>query len=152
MGPTIDPLRLLGFDRWANRTLLERIPARETEALRLWDHVLGAQELWRRRVEGGASGGTDLWPAFAPEERAERQTALQDAWRELLWRFAESNPAIGYRTSEGERYETSFLDLFAHVMHHGTHHRGQIVACLRRAGIEPPWLDYVAFVRQSPGL
>ena len=56
---------------------------------------------------------------------------------------------IAYRNSAGHAYENSAADIVIHTGMHGEHHRGQIARLLRAAGREPPYTDYIQYVRHE---
>lgn len=155
---------LFAYDLWANRALAaalgEASPggvASESpevrEAARLFAHLTRASEVWLGRVEGTGAAGLPVWPSdgdvAASLARAERAAA---GWRAHLRAVGDRGlgQAIAYRNTRGERFETERAGIIAHVVNHGTHHRGQAVHLLREAGLEPPVLDVIAYLR-GPG-
>lgn len=155
---------LFAYDLWADRALADALggalypagtPPFDTapveEAARLFAHLTRASEVWLGRVEGTEAAGLPVWPSDpdvpASLARAERAAA---GWRALFHETDDLGRTVAYATSRGERFGTALSEIAAHVVNHGTHHRGQAVRLLREAGLEPPVLDLIAYVRE-PG-
>lgn len=165
--PAASPLHehfafLLGFDVWANAAAAHALtdafhdeppghPLRE--AVRLFVHVTRSSALWLGRVQQTDDARLDIWPEQVDRallaEGAGRAPQTAAAWRALL----EATPAadlrrpVVYHNLSGTRYETPLAEIVAHVVNHGSHHRGQIARRLREAGIAPPVLDLIAYAR-----
>jgi uncharacterized damage-inducible protein DinB len=56
---------------------------------------------------------------------------------------------IAYKNTRGESFENSVRDILFHINNHSTHHRAQIAARIREAGITPPTSDYIFYRRKS---
>src|SRR5712691_8906924 len=98
-------LRLIAHMRWANQLLsdaLQRDPAPDTDARRLFAHVLGAEHLWYARIRGGAPRHA-VWPTLTPEECAALMNENATAFEQLL--TAEDDVSLGrvvhYRNTGG---------------------------------------------------
>lgn len=147
--------RRLRYEGWAQATLLGHLEAATNApdaAWRVLDHVVGTGENWLARLEGRAPE-LAIWPALAPAERG-RWTG------ELARRWERFHAAVGpdgwletatYRNSSGVEYTTTRLDVLQHVLLHAHYHRGQVALLLRQAGIDPPWVDPIAWTRLPPG-
>ncbi len=53
--------------------------------------------------------------------------------------FVIENPYVG-------KLETSILELVQHVVNHGTYHRGNITAMIRRLGHSSTMMDFVLYL------
>jgi uncharacterized damage-inducible protein DinB len=145
--------RQLQHAAWANAEHLNALAALDDPPPRTvqWiAHVLAAEELWQERLLLSGRAVT-VWPPLTiPECRAlAERTASR--WRELL-RDIDSDrldTPIAYTNTKGERFHSTAHDILLHVALHGAHHRGQIIAALRAAGVEPPYTDYIHAVRQG---
>lgn len=143
--------RLLIFNDWANREVLRAIgPAGEPEgAVRLLAHLVAAEWLWLRRL--GREGRTlPVWPELTAAEIARELTPLRHEWT----RFLDAGDArlletISYTNSKGEPWASAVPDVLTHVVSHGAHHRGQIVALFRPAGMTPPYVDFIEASRRG---
>jgi uncharacterized damage-inducible protein DinB len=142
--------RLLEHAAWADvETLaaLERASHNEP-ARKLLAHVVATEFLWLDRLQG-TSQRHPVWPDWSLEEIGTRQAELPGAWRAFLGDCGAAGllREVSYVNSRGERWSSTVHDVVAHVALHGAHHRGQIAAELRRAGLEPPYVDFVHAAR-----
>ena len=48
---------------------------------------------------------------------------------------------------KGERWTYRLAEILAHVVNHGTYHRGQLAHLLRDSGMAAPSTDYLIFVQ-----
>lgn len=145
--------RQLAHAAWANATLIDALavlPDPPPKALRWMAHILAAEEVWLERIaQSGRS--VRIWPDLTLDECRRLASSTASRWQELLRiltpeRLAERTI---YRNSKGEPWENAIHDILLHVVIHGAHHRGQIVAEIRATGAEPPYLDYIHAVRQG---
>jgi uncharacterized damage-inducible protein DinB len=148
----MDFQNLPDYLRWANRRMLESMttaPSLEPRAWEIATHVLEAESLWIERLHGRISAAHS-WPAArsAAELSAfiERNAA---AYADYISRLGDANPDITYTNSKGETFTNSARDMLAHVFSHGSYHRGQIAALVKRAGGTPVLTDYIFFVREQ---
>ena len=152
---------LFRFDAWANRAVAAALasdaargsgvdPVRVGEAARLFAHLTRAAEVWLGRVEGTEAAGLPIWPddtdVTASAARGARAAA---GWQARLRAASDAGLGRGvrYTNSRGERFETALAEIAAHVVTHGSHHRGQVARLLREAGLAPPALDLIAYAR-----
>ncbi len=59
------------------------------------------------------------------------------------------NTKIIYQNSKGKKIVNSVHEILFHIANHLTHHKGQIIADLRKNGIEPIITDYIYFKREK---
>ena len=143
--------QLFAHLRWADdRALesLEAIPAPDREALTVFAHVLGAEEVWLARLEQREAAAA-VWPDVDLDGCRTLARAVHDRLRRYL---AELEPRqldrlVPYRNSAGVAFESRVADILIHIAMHGAYHRGQVAAAVRRAGAAPLYTDYIAFVR-----
>jgi uncharacterized damage-inducible protein DinB len=143
--------RMLRAMAWADAQVLDSLracPAAWGEALPLFAHVLGAEHLWMARLESRAPSQPG-WPSLSLEEcaalaaeNAVRYSAYIDQQSEL-----DLARVISYRTSQGEPFDSTVLDILTHVVIHGAYHRGQIAKVIGRAGGRSVNTDYIIFAR-----
>jgi uncharacterized damage-inducible protein DinB len=138
---------------WADRRVLERL--RETPSaagLRLFAHVLAAERVWLRRIQGSDTSAMEIWPALPLEECATLAGQNRFEYARYLPALtgAELLRVVGYRNSQGAGFHTPVGEILTHVAMHGGYHRGQIALALRSDGAEPVNTDYITFVR-DPG-
>lgn len=141
------------YDLWANHRVIdaiEELPEGDAraEGFRLTSHLLRASTRWLERIldeEATSIDRVDDAPALR-----ERARANADAWAALLEaRTAADFPKdVTYRSMDGTEHHTELRAILAHVINHGTHHRGQVVRHIRLAGIAPPETGLIAFDRE----
>ena len=155
--------KLLRYDRWANREVLEALRAASagsdahTEAaseevleefLRRLAHILGAEWLWlaRLNVSGEAAG---VWPELTLDQCARQIEGLGSVWEGYLRELAEAglSQTITYTNSKGEPWQSRIDDVLTHVVMHSAYNRGQIALEMRAAGLNPAYTDFIHAVR-----
>lgn len=121
------------------------------EATRLFAHLAGAAALWLARIDGTASP-LAVWPEDLLPDAA--MAHLARAHADFAARLAPSPGLdvrlarrVAYVNTKGEAFENTVADIVAHVVQHAAYHRGQIARALRAADVEPPYTDYIQFVR-----
>jgi len=145
--------RLFDHLDWAHQAVLDslgRMPEPPAEALRLLTHLLAAERIWLARIRGDG-GPPAVWPeALRLDECARWQAENAAGYRALLASLDDAGLAapVAYRTSRGEPFETRLEDILLHVALHGSHHRGQIAALVKRAGGAPAVTDFIVFARR----
>ena len=138
--------RRFRYHAWATSALAASADGVPT-GLRPLGHALTADHVWLLRLRGEPTGGVALWPDL--DGAACRALARRNAgaYAALLDGPTDLDGVASYRTSGGAAHETPVRDVLDHVLLHGAHHRGQANAALRAAGVEPPWVDLVRWVR-----
>lgn len=146
---------LFHFDTWANLKLLalleeEQVLNRHQKIRSLFNHILGAQDLWYRRVIGGNLEEIEVWPGYPVKQLRSILGANHEHWMELLEESEDSLArVISYENSSGISYDTRLSDIMHHVIIHGQHHRAQIASLLRENKIVPPATDYIFYIRET---
>ena len=146
-----DALQLLEYDRWANTRIGEAI-AGLAPAEKLYAHIVGASELWFERVAGGDYKKLAVWPEGWPlAESRRRFEAVAQRWRAHLERADAHELArrVEFTNSAGEACADRLDDIVRHLVHHGSHHRGQLASQLRAAGRKPETLDFIVWRRKQ---
>lgn len=142
--------RRFRYHTWAMRTQGEAlVQTPDPAALRLFAHTLVADRVWLLRLRGESTEAVVLWPDLDAAGSVALAHRNADAYAAYLGRLTEADlvATATYRTSKGAAHETAVADVLDHVLLHAAHHRGQINAALRAAGAEPPWVDFIAWVR-----
>ena len=148
--------KLGAFNVWANATLLQRLDESVAAghelppvALRLFSHVLNAQQIWISRLAGVPSP-VKVWQ----EHDLAGLHRLHEQSSEPLHELMSTTDAttltrvITYTNSLGEGYDSYVRDILTHVVVHASYHRGQIATRLREAGLEPVNTDFITYCRQ----
>lgn len=144
--------RLLAHLAWADDRAHSAIaaasPTQGAEAMALYGHILAAEHVWLRRLEGRPLEMA-VWPTLSLPEA--RTLALANREGLSAWLAARPPEAlrelVRYVTTTGEAFATPAEDILLHVCLHGAYHRGQVSLLLRRAGAVPAATDYIAFLR-----
>jgi uncharacterized damage-inducible protein DinB len=145
--------RLLAFDHWANMASLDAVtPVADTVpvALARLNHILGATCVWLARVTATPMP-FGVNPTFAANElRAELEHA-HDGWLRFLATQTDADVPriIHYANLKGQPFSSPLGDILTHLPLHGQHHRGQINADLRAAGVAPPLIDFIHAARSG---
>jgi uncharacterized damage-inducible protein DinB len=146
---------LVGYTRWADRTLLapcaELTPAQYTLELggsfptlqATIAHLAGSTRLWSLRLGGLPYGGLPPSADIADVDTA--LTRLGEAY-EIFEAVAPEWEAkrfdtFTYRNLAGVEMTRPRWQIFRHIVNHGTYHRGQIANMLRQLGMKPPSTD-----------
>lgn len=143
--------RLFTFDHWANMTSLGAVAPvadRTPRSLAWLNHILGAKRVWLARVTASPMP-FGINPTFTPEQLAEQFVLANDGWQAFLdtQAGADLDRVIQYTNLKGDPFESPLVDILAHLPIHGQHHRGQVNADLRAAGVTPPAIDYIHAAR-----
>lgn len=148
--PATDILtRMYAHMAWADqRTLLalQQNPDSPSQALELFSHVLTAEHIWLRRLEGAPSSYAVFQP-LGLEECAQLAKDSAAGFARVLATDSRDRP-VSYRTSAGVPHTTPVDDILIHVSHHGMYHRGQVALLIRAAGGVPLSSDYIAYFRE----
>lgn len=136
---------------WANQRILETLQNVEIEnqQLRLFSHILNAEQVWITRLKGMDSSQMPIWSDGDIDVCAKLIKQNEENFTTFLAELVETNldNLITYKNSKGEEFKTSIRDILTHVALHGQYHRGQINLRLRAEGIEPVGTDYILFAR-----
>lgn len=142
--------RLLDHLAWADARTLESLRAMHAspiDALRLFGHVLAAEQVWISRIAGRAPN-VPVWPSLQLDECAALAARNHAA-------FAQHGTAppealareVRYRNTRGEEFVNTVEDILLHVALHGSYHRGQVARIVRGEGGAPLPTDYIVFIR-----
>ncbi|HVX38675.1 MAG TPA: DinB family protein [Gemmatimonadaceae bacterium] len=141
--------RLVAHMRWADAIVADallRADAPEPNSVRLFAHVAAAEHLWYARIHG-ETPGFPVWPTLTVAEARDVAAREADHFAALVSTPDELSRMIQYRNSKGQEFENRVDDIVTHVAMHGSYHRGQIARHLRLAGMEPPYTDFIQFIR-----
>lgn len=146
--------RLLEHLAWADARTLESLRtmhASPLDALRLFGHVLAAEQVWICRIDGRAPN-VPVWPSLEIDECAALAARNQSGFGKHIDASAEALAReVRYRNTKGEEFVNTVEDILLHVALHGSYHRGQVAKIVRGEGGVPQSTDYIVFLR-APGL
>lgn len=139
---------LFGYDRWANERWIAFARRRKWSAGNaVIEHIVRASEVWLARIY--REEPSDVSTSTLEMRLAACHVRWIDTLRELG-----CAKVIRYTNSLGERYESCVGDIAAHVVNHGTYHRGQLRERAGADGLEDfPETDLILFLREftAPG-
>ena len=143
-------LNLLTYDRWANRecfAVLRASPSELSECWQLLAHTVAVHGLFLDRIHHDRP--PTVWPEIARAEIAIDLDAAYGAWCRLFRCRPHHNcrAHVHYTNSKGERWANTVDDTAIHVVVHSAYHRGQIALLLGRAGLKPPYTDFIHWSR-----
>ncbi len=144
--------RLYQHMLWADAQILECLRSTpEPRSLRLFAHLLAAEQVWLARLREQDSSALPIWPELPLAECAALAEQNRAEYALYLDRLPEAALAstVTYRNSKGVELTTSVLDILTHVALHGSYHRGQIASAVRASGTEPVNTDFITFVREE---
>lgn len=117
-------------------------------------HTVDAEHLWLQRIVDGVSASE------RPLENRHNTRAEFLGWYEqvqarkkaLLVGLTEDRlrASVSYRNLSGKTFTQPLYELLQHVALHAAYHRGQVAACLRALGKQPPSTDYIDWSRENP--
>jgi uncharacterized damage-inducible protein DinB len=137
--------RLFAFDHWATQaslTAVTPVADRVPRSVAWLNHILGAKRIWLARVTG-VPAPFGLNPTFNVTELSGEFAIARDRWAHFLASLVDVDLTRVVRHSRSKGASYPLADILAHVPVHGQHHRGQVNADLRAAGIAPPRIDYI---------
>jgi len=145
--------RLLHYNQWANREVLQalrQVPTPPAPALRLLNHIAGAELLWMARINNQPAP-ISVWPELSLQECERHLRDSAEAWKRLVDSSSEEAllRKIEYLNSKGEPWSSRIEDIVFHLTMHSAYHRGQIALEMRKAGFTPAYTDFIHAVRQG---
>jgi len=120
----------------------QNVPERSVELL---SHILNAHRVWNQRVLNQPVTGA-VWDVQSPENHSAINKENLDASLRILDN-RNMDEILNYTTLQGTPFSNTIRDILFHIINHSTHHRAQIAASLRAAGITPLPTDYILYKR-----
>jgi uncharacterized damage-inducible protein DinB len=141
---------LFNYDRHVNLQMAALINAADNKdkPAELMAHLLNAQQIWLSRCMGTSSSNYQLWPIWPSGTFNDIIADNHSEWIYFLGTDIDPQRIVVYKNFKGEEFSSKLIDILAHVINHGTHHRAQIGILLKQTEtIELPSTDYVHYVR-----
>jgi uncharacterized damage-inducible protein DinB len=117
-------------------------------------HIMGAEWIWLERWRGRSpSRLPEGWGLFGLPGLRRQWSEVE---RDLLAFVDHLSPedlgkTVEYRNVRGNRFAYPLEQMLAHVVNHGTYHRGQVASVLRRLGAQPRATDYLRYFDSLAG-
>ena len=136
---------------WADQESLAALrdyPSSQSDALPLFAHVLGAEELWLARLESRQPACIG-WPTLSLADCETLAAQNARGYESYIEKLTDSDltSQLGYRNIKGDEFTNSVLDILTHVVIHGAYHCGQSRRIIGRAGGQTPITELIAYVR-----
>jgi uncharacterized damage-inducible protein DinB len=153
------------YNYWANKRLLARAetltPAQLNEkAPTMWAsilgtmaHVLGAEWVWRQRIQEGISPAAlldrdqfstlDLLYQRWAEEEATMRTYLAGL------NDADLERVVEYQNTVGKPFSRPLWQILTHVVNHGTQHRSEVALSLTNFDCSPGDMDITVYLAEQ---
>ena len=115
-------------------------------------HVLFAEWLWRKRMQGDSPTKwivPEDFPTF--ESLRTRWLAEEEELMSFVQTLTDEQLAgtFEYKTTKGVPYENVTWQVLMHVINHGTQHRSEAAAMLTTLGHSPGDIDLILFLRNK---
>jgi len=165
-GRLADFQRFADYNAWANARLYDAVATLSPEAQRAeWpadffqsilgtlNHLLVADRIWLDRFQHLPPVHGRLDERVHDDLDALRAARVAEDAR--IRRFvdglaeADLDAALAYKTSRGSPQSNPLGALLGHFFNHQTHHRGQVHALIHEAGVAPPPLDLIYYMRET---
>ena len=112
----------------------------------LFCHVLNAHQIWNARICGESQRG--VWDTYPLSECTHQENSNYYKTHEILSGYS-LKELINYTDSKGNNHQNTVRDILFQVVNHTTHHRAQIIAEFKSAGLQPFPSDYILYVRKN---
>lgn len=163
-----DYFRTLGqYNGWANRRLYDACAALPDVEYRksrqaffgslhgTLNHIMVGDRIWLGRIEGKPWGVKSLDQVLYDDMAGLRAAREGDdeRIRSIVARLSDADlgKVVSYRTVSSPQTEmaTPLHLVLGHMFNHQTHHRGQAHCLLSQAGVSPPPLDLIFYLRDE---
>ncbi len=157
--------RMARYNRWANRRIYAAcamLSADDYHAPRpsffgslhaTLNHILVGDSIWLGRFSGNVPAHLTRLDMILHEDLASLQAARTAKDEEIL-AFCDGlddatlHATFTYANMAGKQFTDPLFPPLMHFFNHQTHHRGQVHGLLSHAGIDPPELDLIYFMRE----
>ena len=138
---------MFNYDWFENEQIVKAIvqAGEGGNALKIMAHALAAQQV------GLPMTNVMLWPDWPANDLPAIINNNSEAWLTYLDGLSPDDfeKEIAYHNTKGNPYQNKLVDILAHIINHGTHHRAQAGKELKLHGnIQLPMTDYIFYIRQ----
>lgn len=116
------------------------------KAIKLYNHILNAQQIWNNRIEGEQTT-FGIWEIH-PIEDCKNIDKINHEHSILILEKFDLSHSINYATFQKQPFSNKLQDIFFHVINHSTYHRAQIATEFKQNGLDPLLTDYIFYKRQ----
>jgi uncharacterized damage-inducible protein DinB len=144
-------IKLFNYNKYTNHKIAETITTANgpEKPVQLMAHLLTAEQVWLRRLNGEYKMEVVLWPTWPADELEQVINNNHTLWSNYLNTLTDADleRTITYQNFQGNEYTARIADIITHVINHGTHTRAQAGVHLKLAGIEAlPVTDFIHYV------
>jgi uncharacterized damage-inducible protein DinB len=142
---------LLDYNHYANQQVICSFVEdgfRALEGAKLFSHLINAHHHWLARVQQ-TEPSYAIWELHEVNDFSRIDQENHSVSFKLLKTLPDLDDKVAYATSQGDKYQNSYRDIFMHVINHSTYHRGQLSRIIRKEGIVPPNTDYIFYRRDQ---
>ena len=138
------------YNDWANKKLLEKIRQLpdKTEAVKIFSHLINAQNKWMARVfKDAGSTQMDWWKPLYDLDKLEAEwdkSVFQ--WLNYLNDCSEEelDIEVSFIGKHGGLFAVRPKDIATQQNYHSIHHRAQVQTIIRKQGLQPEFVDYIS--------
>ncbi|WP_448698616.1 DinB family protein [Mucilaginibacter sp. AW1-3] len=143
--------QLFEYDHWASHELFDKFEKQFPQNSRIYElfsHLLSTQRIWLDRILG-IPQSVERFQDRLPEEIKQDLENYHTEWMDFIDQLQpeDFDRVISYIHPNGQPYNDRLLDIMAHVINHGTHHRGNLIILMKEEGFVAPTLDLIYYVR-----
>ena len=109
-------------------------------------HSINAHQIWNARILDQKTFGV-FERYFLQEMLSHNNTNLSNTIQ--IINSIDLTDSITYQNTKGVSFTNTVRDILFHISNHYSHHRGQIIAKLKQAGIAPIVSDYIIHRRTA---
>jgi len=145
--------QLFEYDKWASDLLMDKFERQFPQNPRIYElfsHLISTQRIWLDRILG-IPQSVERFKDRLPDEMKEDLENYHRSWMEFIEQLqpGDFDRIISYVHPNGTPYNERLVDIMAHVVNHGTHHRGNLVILMKEEGFVVPTLDMIFYVREK---
>lgn len=111
----------------------------------MFSHMLMTQHVWQRRIKQKPFD-YEFWTILSQAQLKDLFDLNKKELKEILDTMS-LEEKIDYKALDGTNYSSLLSDIFEHVSHHYSYHRGQVARTIREAGGTPPKTDLILYRR-----
>lgn len=144
---------LWSYNDWANKlvikTMKSQINTLPPKCLLLLSHIVNAQIIWLCRLNGQIPD-LGVWDEHNLITCEKYHNLASAGLGEKIRKYKDYEiHRIQYKNTKNDEFDNSIEDILLHTFNHGTYHRAQIAAEMRKNGLEPISTDYILFIRKQ---